>query len=136
MQIKHQDPRPSTPGIPTHRSVTIIRDNVFSKANNASSGGNARPNLLVGHWPLSGPGANDQYIITGNFFYQNPTGEPLFQGEGHIALHNNVFVNHVGDAVRIQPHNDVPKDIVVFYNTVVASGLGISITGSSTQFSQ
>ena len=47
MQIKHQNGRPNLAGIPTGNSQTIIRHNVFSKANNASGGGNARPNLLV-----------------------------------------------------------------------------------------
>jgi len=135
-QIKHQNPRPATPGIPTNDNVTIIRDNVFSKAGNSSIGANARPNLLVGHVPLAGPGTNDQYLITGNFFYQNPTGEPLFQGEGNIALHNNVFVNHDGPAVWIQPHNDVPRDVLVFYNTVIATETGIRVIGGSPQFQQ
>ncbi len=34
--------------MPTADRKTIIRHNVFSKANNAATGGNARPNLLVG----------------------------------------------------------------------------------------
>ncbi len=69
------------------------------------------------------------YQIYGNFFYQNPTGEPLFQGEGNIALYDNLFVNNNGDAVWIQPQNDVPKLIRVFNNTVVASSLGIRVSG-------
>ena len=39
MQIKHQNPRPTGIGMPTGDNETIIRHNVFSKANNASSGG-------------------------------------------------------------------------------------------------
>jgi hypothetical protein len=64
--------------------------------------------------------------IEGNFFYQNPH-ESLFQGEGNIALYNNVFVNHLGDAVRIQPHNDTPRSVSVFHNTVLAKGAGIRL---------
>lgn len=124
LQIKHQNQRPELPGMPQERSVTIIRDNVFSKEQGASSGPMARPNVLVGHFPLAGPGANDIYLVHGNLFYQNP-GESLFQGEGNIALYNNLFVNHTGDAIRIQPHNDTPRTISVFYNTVVASKNGI-----------
>jgi hypothetical protein len=86
----------------------------------------ARPNVLLGHFPLAGPGASDTYLVHGNFFYQNP-GEPLFQGEGNIALYNNLLVNHMGDAIRIQPHNDTPRSISVFYNTVVASKNGIAL---------
>jgi hypothetical protein len=126
LQIKHQVMRPLLPGIPDKPSVTIIRHNVFSKANGGSADEMARPNVLVGHWPLMGPGSTDRYLIYGNFFYQNPN-ESLFQGEGNIALYNNLFVNWFGDAVRIQPHNDTPRDVSVFYNTVVAKGGGITL---------
>lgn len=125
LQVKHQAPRPVLPGIPDGRSTTIIRHNVFSKAN-SGSGKSARPNVLVGHWPLVGPGSNDLYLVYGNFFYQNPH-ESLFQGEGNIALYNNVFVNHFGDAIRIQPHNDAPRSVSVFHNTVLAKGAGIRL---------
>lgn len=123
LQVKHQLPRPELPGMPREKSATIIRHNVFSKAQGGSKD-MARPNVLVGHWPLSGSGQDDRYVIYGNLFYQNPH-EALFQGEGNIALYNNLFVNHAGDAVRIQPHNDTPRIISVFYNTVVAAKNGI-----------
>ena len=86
----------------------------------------ARPNVLVGHFPLEGPGAEDDYAIYGNFFYQNRH-EALFQGEGNVALYSNLFVNAHGDAIRIQPHNDIPRRILIAYNTVVAAGAGISL---------
>ncbi|TVR64301.1 MAG: hypothetical protein EA420_05500 [Candidatus Competibacteraceae bacterium] len=31
--------------------------NTFDKAIGGAEGGNARPNVLLGHWPLAGPGA-------------------------------------------------------------------------------
>jgi len=126
LQIKHQKKRESVEGMPSERRTTIIRHNVFSKATGSGSPETARPNVLVGHWPLSGGGKDDLYQIYGNFFYQNPN-EALFQGEGNIALYNNLFVNGLGDAVHIQPHNDVPREIAIFYNTVVAAGEGIVI---------
>jgi hypothetical protein len=136
MQIKHQNGRVS--GAPAN-GTTIIRHNVFSKAQGASTGSAARPNLLVGHWPLSGTGANDTYLIYGNFFYQNPV-EALFQGEGNVALYDNLFLNDfapsVFPAIAIQPHNDVPKAIEVFHNTVVAAGPGILVTGGAAGFQQ
>lgn len=136
IQIKHQTgSRPTDLGMPTS-GTTIIRHNVFSKANNASTGPNARPNLLVGHWPLSGAGVSDVYQIYGNFFYQNPTGESLFQGEGNVALYNNLFVNTVGHAIAIQAQNDVPKMIRVFNNSVLASGTGIRVSGGDSNFEQ
>jgi hypothetical protein len=135
MQIKHQLPRPTNVGLPTGMNRTIIRHNVFSKQNNASSGGDARPNLLVGHFPLSGEGVNDRYEIYGNFFHQNPT-EALFQGEGNIALYDNLFVNASGSAINIQPHQSVPREIIVYHNTVVATGTGIRVSGGAAGFTQ
>jgi len=134
IEIKHQNARPTGIGMPTGDSVTIIRHNVFSKDSGASPDG-PRPNLLVGNFPDSGTGANDLYEIYGNFFYQNPT-ESLFQGEGNIALYDNLFVNDSGDAVRIQPHNDVPKRIEIFHNTVVAAGDGIHMYGGASGYVQ
>lgn len=126
LQIKHQVARPALPDMPAAQSHTVIRYNVFSKARQAASGPMARPNVLVGHWPLTGPGSEDAYLIYGNFFHQNPT-EALFQGEGVIALYSNVFVNLLGDAIHIQPHNDVPRVVDVFFNTVLSPGNGIRV---------
>lgn len=135
IQIKHQLGRDTTLGIPT-TGTTIIRHNVFTKEKNAATGTNARPNLLVGHWPRTGAGSNDIYQIYGNLFYLNPT-EALFQGEGNIALHDNLFVQrNFARAIRIQRHNDVPKRIDVFNNTIVAIGEGIQITGANTAYPQ
>ncbi len=136
IEIKYQNPLPSIPGIPTVDTATIVRNNVFSKANNAATGANARPNLLVDHFPLSGPGQNSVYLIYGNFLYQNPTGECLFQGEGNVALYDNLFFNSLGPAACFMPHNDVPRMVRVFNNTVVSSDTGISISGGSPQFVQ
>ncbi len=138
MQIKHQNGRTAVPGMPTADGKTIIRHNVFSKANNAATGSNARPNVLVGHWPLSGSGQNDRYEIYGNFFYQNSTPEPLFQGEGNIALYNNLFFDDGpnGEAVWIQAHNDVPRAIDVFNNTIVASDFGLAVNSVDTNATQ
>ena len=126
LQIKHQIEQPRIPGQSSGSKNTIIRHNVFSKSKAATEEGMARPNVLVGHWPLSGPGENDVYQIYGNLFYDNPS-EALFQGEGNIGLYNNLFVNPHGDAIHIQPHNDVPKRVDIFSNTVVAGGAGITI---------
>jgi hypothetical protein len=135
MQIKHQEPRPSGVGLPTGASRTIIRHNVFSKSSNSSTGSLARPNLLVGHFPPSGTGATDRYEIYGNFFYNNPT-EALFQGEGNIVLHDNVFVNASGTAVNIQPHEGEVRDVTVYHNTVVATGTGIRVSGGAAGYTQ
>jgi len=128
MQIKHQAPRPDLEGMPRGPSVTVIRNNVFSKLIGASEAEQARPNLLVGHWPLEGPGSEDRYLIYGNLFFQNPT-ERLFQGEGRVALYNNLFVNWLGEGVSFQAHNDVPRAVDVTRNTIISRGTALSITG-------
>jgi len=135
LQIKHQQTRPLLQGMPQKSSVTIIRRNVFAKSANSSVDKMARPNLLVGHWPKSGPGAEDTYVIYGNFFHQNPT-EALFQGEGNVAFYSNVLVNTGGSAVHIQPHNDVPRRVDIFHNTVLAGGNGIRVTGGHPEHAQ
>lgn len=135
IEIKQQNPRPTNVGLPTGTSRTIIRHNVFSKSGNSSGGGMARPNLLVGHFPLSGAGMNDRYEIYGNFFYRNPV-EALFQGEGNLILHDNVFVNDVGSAIHVNPHNDVPREVQIFNNTVVARDDGIRVSGLASGYTQ
>jgi hypothetical protein len=133
-QFKHQLGRDTSIGVPA-TGTTIIRHNVFSKETGSSTGELARPNLLVGHWP-PGTGSSDIYQIYGNFFYQNPTPEPLFQGEGNIAFHDNLMVDSTGDAVRIQWQNGAPKRIEVFNNTIVAAGHGIRIVDAASGFQQ
>ena len=54
---------------------------------------------------------------------------------GNMGLYNNLFVNDHGDAIHIQPHNDIPKTIDLFFNTVLARDRGIAIQpayGSTT----
>ena len=135
LQIKHQLGRATALGIPS-TGTTVIRYNVFSKASGAATGTNARPSVLVGHWPLSGPGSTDIYQVYGNFFWDNPT-EAHFQGEGNIALHDNLFVQRRFDrTVRIQRHNDLPRRIEIFHNTIVARGEGIAIYTPNTAYRQ
>jgi hypothetical protein len=132
LQIKHQLPRGhETRGMPEHDGITIIRNNTFSKSDAVGSEEMARPNVLVGHASLAGPGLGDWYHIYGNVFYQNPH-EALFQGEGNLALYNNLFVNTYATeipAIAIQRHNWRPRNVHVFHNTVVARRRGISIRG-------
>lgn len=142
IEIKQQNPLPTNiTGLPLTTTKTIIRNNVFSKAHNASTGDMARPNLLVGHAPLSGPGQDNYYEIYGNFFYQNPSGEALFQGEGNYGFYDNILFNSVqptgaSAAILAQPHNDKPRDIRIFNNTVVAPVAGISVSGGYSTFRQ
>jgi len=122
LQIKHQTARPAGYA---GRPDTVIRYNVFSKQD-ALPGPLARPNVLLGHFPLSGTGSGGRYQVYGNLFLHNPS-EALIQAEGQVALYDNVFINGDGDAIHIQPHNDVPRDMVVFSNTILASGTGIRV---------
>jgi hypothetical protein len=121
LQIKHQKTRPAEY---VGRHDTVIRYNLFSKAG-AQPGPQARPNVLLGHFPLAEAGSEDRYLVHGNLFLHNPS-EALFQAEGRVALYDNMFITGSGDAIRIQPHNDVPRDMMIFSNTVLASGAGIA----------
>lgn len=132
LQIKHQNGRAA--GIPPN-AQTIIRHNSFHKSNTSNGGPDARPNVLVGHWPLTGNGMDDVYLVYGNFFFENPT-ENLFQGEGNIAFYQNLCVSSSGGAVAIQPHQDVPKTIRVFQNTILSAGTGISVVGGDISYTQ
>ena len=125
LQIKQQNARPADLPESGIRHDTVIRRNFFSKEG-AVPGANARPNVLVGHFPLTGEGSQDRYLIHGNLFWRNPS-ESLFQGEGNVALYNNLLITGGPDAVRIQPHNDVPREVRVLFNTVLATGNGITL---------
>ena len=135
MQIKHQLPRPNLPGMPTTPQQTIIRNNVFDKSAGGNTGDRARPNLLLGHWPLEGPGRDDRYLVHDNLFYQNPT-QRLFQAEGNVTAYNNAFINIHRQAVTFQRHNDVPRDIQFHRNTVIGRGPALTITGADPAHTQ
>jgi hypothetical protein len=128
LQIKHQHVRPVIAGMPGGASVTVIRHNVFANPGGGSQSA-PRPNVLVGHFPPDGAGVDDRYAVYGNFFYRNRY-EALFQGEGNVALYANLFVNPDGDAIHVQPHNDIPKRIDIAFNTVLAGRVGISVVAS------
>ncbi len=135
IQFKHQLARNTAIGMPAS-GTTIIRHNTFSKVGSPAGGVQNGPNLLVGHWPLSGAGSTDMYQIYGNFFDQNPH-EGLFQGEGNLAFHDNVLLNRNSYGVNIQPHNSVPRRIDIYNNTVVVgSGNGIRIAGADPAYTQ
>ncbi len=135
IQIKHQNSRPRGVRLPDGASRTVIRYNVLSKSRNAATGHDARPNLLVGHFPATGAGARDLYEIYGNLLYENPT-EALFQGEGNVDLHDNLFVNSRGAAIVIRPQNARPRNVVVAHNTVIAQGAGIRVWGGEPGYRQ
>ncbi len=129
MEIKHQIDRPAGLGIPTD-AVTIIRHNVFIKAENASTGTEGRPNLLVGHFPPNGDGSSDRYQIYGNFFFENQTGtEALFQGEGRFTFHDNILVNTFGAGMYVQPQNGEVKDVDIYHNTFFVTDSAAEIYG-------
>lgn len=135
MQVKHQVAWANVPaGLPTGKTTTIIRHNVFAKSGNSATGALARPNLLVGDVPPSGPGSSNGFAIYGNFFHQNPT-ESLFQGEGNLALYANLMVTS-GTALRVQTHNGAVRDVRIFHNTVLAGATGIAVSGGAAGYSQ
>lgn len=126
LQIKHQKARPADLPESGLQHDTIIRRNVFDKSNTGPPGPMARPNVLVGHMPLAGLGVDDRTLIYANLFWRNPS-ESLFQGEGNLALYNNLFVANGPNAVLIRPHNAVPREVRMLFNTVLATGNGITL---------
>lgn len=136
MEIKHQLARNDSADIPSN-AKTIIRHNVFCKQKKGAgkSVGN-RPNVLVGHFPLKGKGKDDEYIIYGNFFYENCMDECLFQGEGNIAFYNNVLVNSQSNGIHIQKHTDKPRNVKIFFNTIVTKSGGLRISSGDKGFTQ
>lgn len=135
MQIKHQIAWPEQLAALPARGQTIIRYNTFAKDARGSTGEFARPNLLLGHWPVTGRGSTDSYLVYGNLLLENPT-EALFQAEGNVTLYNNVFVNRSGDAVAIREHNDVPRNIEMFHNTIVARDTGLLLRNAAASARQ
>ena len=133
LQIKHQKQRPTIVALPIASGETIIRGNIFMKGNRSSGGRMARPNVLVGHFPASGPGMEDRYLIEGNIFLGNP-GESLFQGEGNITLLHNLFINPFGNGIAIQPHHATPRRIEVARNFVATQGFSIRVRGTDSRF--
>ncbi len=131
MQIKWQQPRPTVEGMPTGPSSTLIRNNVFIKADRPSPDGD-RPNVLVGGFPDSGAGAEDLYEIYGNFFFHNPR-EALLQASGRVSIHDNVFVDSAGTAIVLQNH-DLPLRLAhVYNNTIYGAAFGLSVGGTMDQ---
>ena len=127
-QIKRQNNRSTAPGMPTGPQTTIIRYNVFAKSGAGGADG-ARPNLLVGGFPDSGPGSSDRYQIYGNLFYNNDT-EALFQGTGRLSLHDNLFVGGQRTAIRVAPHQGRrPSWVRIYHNTIYRCKQGIQLTG-------
>lgn len=129
MQIKWQRRRPPVPGMPVAPSVTIIRDNAFIKDGRPSPDGD-RPNLLVGGFPETGPGAADMYEIYGNLFAFNPR-EVLLQASGRVSIHDNIFVGG-DDAVALQSQ-DLPLKLAhVYNNTIYTEKRGIVFGTAAT----
>lgn len=126
IQIKHQNSRPTLDIAPRGRHVTVIRHNVLSKATGGSPTPLARPNLLLGHWPLTGEGSQDLYLVYGNFIANNPH-EALLQAEGNVTIFGNVLHNPSGPGIHVQAHKDVPREVRIFHNTVVTSGDPIAV---------
>ena len=135
LQIKHQTKRPMVAGMPSQTTRTVIRHNLFVKARNASIGVEARPNVLLGHFPKEGPGSEDVYEVTNNIFFCSP-GESLLQAEGNLHIGGNILINPAGDAISVQPHHDLPRHVAIENNFIVASGRAISIVKASPLHAQ
>jgi len=138
MEIKWQLPYTLPAGLDAGPHKTIIRNNVFIKSKPQTAwppsfSAGARPNVLVGGFPTSGPGINDLYEIYGNFFYENMDGESLFQGSGRVALHDNIFVGGDFRAMSLVNHDLPLKLAYVYNNTIYGHVTGVVVSGSQLQ---
>jgi hypothetical protein len=131
LQIKYQITRPVVAGMPTGQSITIIRNNVFTK-NNAPSPDGVRPNALVSPFPLTGPGSTDMYEIYGNVFFHNPS-EALLQCSGRVSVHDNLFVDSYLPAAVFQAHDGPLQLAYVYNNTIYTKTTGINFGSAATQ---
>lgn len=129
MQIKFQQAWPAS--VPDETTSTLIRNNVFIK-NDAPSPDGDRPNVLVGGFPESGPGSQNQYEIYGNFFFHNPR-EVHLQGSGRVSIHDNVFVDAVDAAIAVTDHDLPLRRAHIYNNTVYAAARGVSFGSAAPE---
>jgi hypothetical protein len=123
IEIKWQRPRPAVAGMPSGRSSTIIRNNVFIKDGRPSPDGD-RPNVLVGGFPDTGAGATDMYELYGNVFINNPR-EALLQASGRVSIHDNVFIGGDYASMALQSQERPLKLAHVYNNTIYTRAQGI-----------
>jgi hypothetical protein len=131
LQIKHQTSLPAISGMPLEPTTTIIRNNVFSKQRWLNPEFD-RPNVLLGGFPLTGPGSLNMYEVYGNFFFYNHR-EALFQASGRVSLHDNIFVDgpYTYPAIVLRDHDHALKVAYIYNNTVYTSGPGIYFGSSA-----
>lgn len=131
MQIKVQSAWPQGSGLPETATSTLVRDNVFIK-NDAPSPDGDRPNVLVGGFPESGPGSENQYEIYGNLFFHNPR-EALLQASGRVSVHDNVFVDAVDAAVVVTNHDLPLRRAHIYNNTIYGVARGIRFGSAASE---
>ena len=121
IEIADQLARPEGVGLPTSDSRTIIRHNVFSTRGAMAASDGVQPNLRLGRFPMSGPGANDFYEIYDNLFYRKPT-DVVLSAEGKLVVHDNLFVTAAGDVVSADLQSELAS------KSVRAAAVGAAIT--------
>jgi VCBS repeat-containing protein len=141
MEIKDQLAYSLVSGMPSGPNTTIIRDNVF--ANNDSQAtingvapDGARPSLMIGGFPPSGPGSSDTYQIYGNLLDGNAN-EALLQVTGRASIHDNIFVNSATRAIAVQSHTTgttvfSPQAISIYDNTIYDCPDGIDVASATS----
>ena len=137
-EIKFQNPRPTVTGMPTGQSFTIIRNNVFIKNDQVSSGW--RPAQSAGRifsrqWPWYHRHVRDlwQFLLP-----QSPRGTAAGR-RARVSIHDNVFVDGIPLLPSIWKWIDGNLQIACLYNNTVYSptygfyfGAPITVDGSIT----
>jgi hypothetical protein len=133
MQIKDQEPYALVAGMPSS-GTTVVSNNFFLNNDiQGTLGQGARPNVMIGGFPASGPSSSDTYQIYGNLIDNNVSGgDYLLQVTGRASIHDNILINDSAGGIHIQPHYDDigtlfnPLQIAVYDNTIYDVGTGIS----------
>jgi hypothetical protein len=131
MQIKYQSAWPAGTELPTNATSTVIRDNVFIKNDDPSPDGD-RPNVLVGGFPETGPGSENQVEIVGNFFFHNPR-ESLLQASGRVSIHDNVFVDAASSALLVTNHDLPLRRARIYHNTFYSADTAVSFGSAASE---
>lgn len=131
MQIKFQNAWPADAGLPTEATSTLIRDNVFIKNDDPSPDGD-RPNVLVGGFPESGPGSENQVEVYGNLFFHNPR-EAHLQASGRVSVHDNIFVDAVDAAIVVTNHDLPLRRARIYNNTIYGVARGVRFGNAASE---
>ncbi|HYE04728.1 MAG TPA: FecR domain-containing protein, partial [Planctomycetota bacterium] len=131
LYLAPQPQRAVAAGMPDGRARTLIRDNVL--LGRADGADRDRPHALIGGLPISGPGSDDVREIHGNLFH-GARGEVFVQAAGRVSIHDNLFVDADGTAIKLMSHAGLPLVAAsVYRNTILGAARGVSVAEAAVE---